>query len=666
MRTVQGQLTIRRNHAHARNPLGLALAIAGPLWVAALAPVRADNIVLTVAPGAGAGETLQTWTGGTSPYQLHRADQPQAVVAPAHLLGRAASGDAGLADPAVPTVGALFFYVVVSGSCGDAVVDLNEGCDDGGTLSGDGCSAACQIETPASLALTPGSEAFGNGLVGTASATAPFQVANQGDMASGALSIGLVSGDTADFAIPAPVPGDCASGTILPGHGSCTVRTFFAPQSPGPKSATLQVAATPGGSPQATLSGVGQWPLTIDVSGTGGVTRDGAPVCIGTCPETHGYADGVVVTLIATPQNGSNNFFSGWSGACTGTLRTCTVTMTQARTATATFTPMTSNLAFVSSATASPTLGNVAGYDSQCNALATAAGLNNITNTAYVAWVSSSLSSPQARLGALAQGWVRMDGRPFATTQTGLTANGVVYYPLRIDEYGVDVGSRVVLTGTTNTGGLAPNTCSNWTTGSPSFFMTTGDAASGSGGWSSTTSSSCSTPAWVYCLMKTKSVSPTVTPEVGKRIYLSAPYTPAAGTPPDQRCTLDKPGGLGTVKAMVATTSSNAAGVLVAGQRYVRLDGVFVGTGADLATGGRLTSGMWQTATGAYAGDGQSAWTGAATPTALGTTATTCSDWVSTAGSGSIGRVASSDTAWWTLASQPCSLSTIRLYCVEQ
>ncbi len=32
--------------------------------------------------------------------------------------------------------------------CGDGIVDPGEGCDDGNTVSGDGCSSTCQVETP--------------------------------------------------------------------------------------------------------------------------------------------------------------------------------------------------------------------------------------------------------------------------------------------------------------------------------------------------------------------------------------------------------------------------------------------------------------------------------------------------------------------------------------
>jgi cysteine-rich repeat protein len=35
---------------------------------------------------------------------------------------------------------------LAAGQCGDGVVDLSEGCDDGANSSGDGCDATCQVE----------------------------------------------------------------------------------------------------------------------------------------------------------------------------------------------------------------------------------------------------------------------------------------------------------------------------------------------------------------------------------------------------------------------------------------------------------------------------------------------------------------------------------------
>jgi secreted trypsin-like serine protease len=76
--------------------------------------------------------------------------------------------------------------------------------------------------------------------------------------------------------------------------------------------------------------------LTVQVNGTGNgtVTSDlGTINCPPDC--SFGYDSGDVVTL--TPHEASGSAFTGWSGACSGTGG-CTVTMTQARNVTATFT----------------------------------------------------------------------------------------------------------------------------------------------------------------------------------------------------------------------------------------------------------------------------------------------------------------------------------------
>jgi hypothetical protein len=73
--------------------------------------------------------------------------------------------------------------------------------------------------------------------------------------------------------------------------------------------------------------------VTRSGTGTGTVTSSPAGVNCGTdCSES--YLQNTVVTLTATPA--ANNTFAGWSGACTGTS-TCSVTMSAARSVTATF-----------------------------------------------------------------------------------------------------------------------------------------------------------------------------------------------------------------------------------------------------------------------------------------------------------------------------------------
>jgi len=75
--------------------------------------------------------------------------------------------------------------------------------------------------------------------------------------------------------------------------------------------------------------------LSVAVAGAGSGTVTSSPAginCGADCMED--YASGTPVTLTATADAGS--VFAGWSGACSGTS-TCSVTMSQARSVTATF-----------------------------------------------------------------------------------------------------------------------------------------------------------------------------------------------------------------------------------------------------------------------------------------------------------------------------------------
>ena len=72
--------------------------------------------------------------------------------------------------------------------------------------------------------------------------------------------------------------------------------------------------------------------LGVTVTGSGSVSNGGSISCPGSCSAS--FSSGTVVTLTATPASGS--LFSGWSGACTGSGN-CVVTMSAARSVTATF-----------------------------------------------------------------------------------------------------------------------------------------------------------------------------------------------------------------------------------------------------------------------------------------------------------------------------------------
>ena len=115
-----------------------------------------------------------------------------------------------------------------------------------------------------------------------------------------------------------------ASGSTFAGwSGACSGTT------------TCTVSMTQARAVTATFNGSAQPTLTVTRagSGTGAVTSNPSGInCGSTC--TANFANGTPVTLTALPA--SNSTFAGWSGACSGTA-TCTVSMTQARSVTATF-----------------------------------------------------------------------------------------------------------------------------------------------------------------------------------------------------------------------------------------------------------------------------------------------------------------------------------------
>jgi uncharacterized repeat protein (TIGR02543 family) len=73
--------------------------------------------------------------------------------------------------------------------------------------------------------------------------------------------------------------------------------------------------------------------IAATTQGAGTVTGLRAPCTTGTCSDQ--YPGGTEVTLTAAPKG--SDTFTGWTGACTGTSTTCTVTLDQSASVTATF-----------------------------------------------------------------------------------------------------------------------------------------------------------------------------------------------------------------------------------------------------------------------------------------------------------------------------------------
>ena len=125
------------------------------------------------------------------------------------------------------------------------------------------------------------------------------------------------------------------------------VGSTFAGWSPSPCAASFAMPATDL-TCTATFT-LNTYTLTVNKAGAGSGTVTGPGIdCGSDCTEP--YASGTAVTLTASPAASSN--FSGWSGACTGTGG-CTVTMSVAKSVTASFSLKT----YAITATANPVAG---------------------------------------------------------------------------------------------------------------------------------------------------------------------------------------------------------------------------------------------------------------------------------------------------------------------
>ncbi len=111
---------------------------------------------------------------------------------------------------------------------------------------------------PASLKITPSTATLSKG------GAATFTVSNDGDVASGALSVAAIGGANASsFSVTAD---NCKGTSVGPAPASCTITVQESPMSTGTQNATLSLSASPGGSVSATLSGPGLNPASLRVA----------------------------------------------------------------------------------------------------------------------------------------------------------------------------------------------------------------------------------------------------------------------------------------------------------------------------------------------------------------------------------------------------------------
>ncbi|MEK6276238.1 MAG: hypothetical protein AABM30_13040, partial [Actinomycetota bacterium] len=185
--------------------------------------------------------------------------------------------------------------------------------------SGEGCSGTGTCTVTMSQARTVAA-----GFVALHALTVTKTGSGNGTVSSdvGAISCGVTCSDDYDEGTSVTLTAVASAGSRFAGwSGACS--------GTGTCSVTMSQARN------VTATFVAVHTLTVTKAGSGGgtVTSDvGAINCGATCSDE--YDEGTSVTLTAAASSGSR--FAGWSGACSGT-GTCSVTMSQARNATATF-----------------------------------------------------------------------------------------------------------------------------------------------------------------------------------------------------------------------------------------------------------------------------------------------------------------------------------------
>jgi hypothetical protein len=321
------------------------------------------------------------------------------------------------------------------------------------------------------------------------------------------------------------------------------------------------------------------------------------------------------------------------------------------------------NYVFVSSGSIVPAnLGGLAGADAFCQASARAASLPGT----YVAWLSTTSVDALDRLGD-AQGWARLDGRPFARSVDDLALNDLLY-PVRLDEFGVDQGPVGPATATKDDGTyLGPSDCDGYTSSMPQIRRGIADGLGSP--FTSSFDSSCSSNAHLYCFGIDDAVDlPLLLEPTERRAFVtSVPMAATAGVAAfDEQCQsdADTAGLPGTFLALVATSSAAATDRFdLDGAPWSMVNDVqVVESAADLAqTDPVLRAPIWRDAFGMAEPGG--VFTGSLAPGALDDLQN-CGDWGDATGSAIMGfRVRAA--AWWNATTAGCSESR-GIYCLQE
>lgn len=218
-----------------------------------------------------------------------------------------------------------------------------------GIACGTDCSEAYVIDTSVTLTAQPAAgqifTGWGGACSGTTSCTlsmsqeknvtATFQVAPKYALTVTRSGSGTVSSTPTGITCGTDCSESYSAGTTVSlGATPATGYSFSSWSGACTGTGSCNLTMTAAKSVTATFNALPKYTLTVKRVGSGSITSSPTGVTCGSdCKEA--YNAGTAVTLNPVPASGYK--FAGWSGACAGT-GTCTVTMSGAKTVTATFT----------------------------------------------------------------------------------------------------------------------------------------------------------------------------------------------------------------------------------------------------------------------------------------------------------------------------------------
>lgn len=177
---------------------------------------------------------------------------------------------------------------------------------------------------PAMLSGSPGDSDFGDVVLGQTTSKVTYTITNDGDEASGTVGV-IVDPTTSGFA----VSDNSCSGVTLAKHATCTFAVAFTPGAAGVSTATLHIAATPGGEVTRTVTGNGLTPGALNIVEA---NHDFTTLAVDATAKTHTFTvknTGQVATGVPMPSiTGTPNAYAIASTTCTAMLpaaATCNV-----------------------------------------------------------------------------------------------------------------------------------------------------------------------------------------------------------------------------------------------------------------------------------------------------------------------------------------------------